>query len=182
MNSLSKVLEGILDADFDIRDNDVMPGVRNWPRFLTRLKSIGKPMRVTGEKLQKWVWSDTVKPLEVLTKGIKTDLGKAIGKNKAHDISIDREAIIIATFGGVPHADKILIGNNDHYIQIESRYMNDPYLYTFSPDARTPVNTVAYVYDASLGNRIQTNVAANWKYHVVPLVAYDIIKRELGLE
>lgn len=171
MKSLSKVLEGLLDVDFDIKDSDVMPSVRNWPRFMKRLQSINKPQPV--EKDNQWTWKGTVEPLKILTKGIETDIGRPVGKNKAWDISTDREEIIIATFkGGDPYANVIYIGNSNGYIGFQSRSFRNGEKF----DIETNVTK-----GGNLGLRIETMAGANWKFRVVPMLAYDIIKREFGL-
>ena len=64
------MLEGLLDADFDITDKDVMPGVKNWPRFIGRLQNIPKPKLVQGEKRNRHIWQGT-EVLEALSKGAK---------------------------------------------------------------------------------------------------------------
>lgn len=166
------VAEGLLDTDFDIRDSDVMPGVKNWPRFIGRLHSISKPQLI--EKGKRWTWKDTVEPLKILTKGIESDIGRTIGKNKAWDISTDREEIIIAMFkGGDPYANIIYIGNSDGYIGFQSR--------AFRENGNVHIETNVTINGGSLGWRIETMAGANWKFRVAPLSAYDIIKRELGL-
>lgn len=171
MNSLSKVLEGILDADFDIRDNDVMPGVRNWPRFISRLQHINKPKVVSGSKRSKWMWQ-TEDVLKALSQGIKSDIGSTVGKNVAWDASIDREQIVIATFQprGDLWAHEICIGNNDGYIAIKSS----------RPGFDGPTIVTAEEM-GNLGLRLETITASNWKLRLAPLQCYDIIKRELEL-
>lgn len=171
MRTLTNILEGLLDADFDITDKDVMPGVKNWPRFLGRLSNIPKPKLVDGGKYRKWTWQgDDV--IDIISQGTKLDIGPAISRSKAIDISIDREQIIIAAFWprGNRYAGEICIGNNDGYVVINARRLGYD----------GPIITTAGEM-ANLGLRLSTIEVKNWKLRVAPLQAYDIIKRELGL-
>lgn len=169
MRSLNKILEGLLDADFDIKDSDVMPGVKNWPRFISRLQTIGKPKKTDPKS---WMWK-TEDVLKAISQGAKSDIGPTIGKNAAIDAAIDREQIVIALFQrrGEPWASQIYIGNNDGHTTIKSSRLG----FT-GPVVVTATNATGY-----LSGSLETNVASNWKYRLVPLQCYDIIKRELGL-
>ena len=165
------VAEGLLDSDFDIKDNDLMPGVKNWARLLGRIQSIPKPKKVTGEKILKWVWQD-VEVLKALSQSAKLDIGKTIGKNKAWDISIDRDQAIIAVHQSVsdPRADVIRFGNNDGYIEFRSkRYGFDGPVYAEA------------IQMSNLGISLGAMPASGWKFRTMPLEAYEQIKQKLGL-
>lgn len=174
MKSLIEILEGLLDADFDITDNDVMPGVKNWPRFIGRLQSIPKPKLVQGEKRNRHIWQGT-EVLEALSQGAKNDIGPTITKSEANRIVLlDKSKILIATFWprGEKFAPVIRIGSDNEYLELRSERLGI--------ESNSPVITSIERW-AYFSHRISGMPAGNWKIRVAPAHAYDIIKRELGM-
>ena len=173
------VAEGLLDTDFDIKDDDVMPGVKNWPRFMGRLQSVGKyhqQIKVSQEFLGKgrtttrYIW-DGVDLLQALTEGINKDIGgRKIGKNKAWDAAIDSEQCILAMFNDPwkPYSSRIYVGTGEEALLIKADERgSSPIVY---------VEVIKYLI-----TQMQTIEPRNWTIRLVPLLAYDIIKHELGL-
>lgn len=118
MRSLIELCEGLLDADYDAS----LPEFKNWDRAYARLNNLSEPETADCKYGLGYYWYDT-DVLEALTQIVKKDLGKAIGKNKASDIAIDREDCVICLYkypNESGFSEVIYIGNNDKAYEVNT--------------------------------------------------------------
>lgn len=178
MNSLSKVLEGILDTDFDVKDEDILSGYKKWPKFVDKLKSVGKWSRSRDNDYGiSYSW-DNYDASIALYEGMKSCIGKANTWLEVRDAFDDPDKAILM----------YIIERKGNFNEC-ARFM---YMGTSDETISVIVNPIPdgdynkYVTTARISNQnskstFESNGFRGKKYYIVPKIMYNAIKRELHL-
>ena len=170
MKSLINICEGLLDDDFDIHDDDVMSGVKNWPKFIDRISEFGAPKqeRISGTLFLVWPGTGL---MEALTKGIETDLNKTISRKAASDACATGNNTILSIFMGARSAHPkwsapIYIGNT-----------GGAFLHFDVQGGNTTMR-----WGRSMTNVLISSHPQNWKFRKIPKECFGIIKSTLNIQ
>ena len=168
MKTLTSIVEGILSYKFDVTDSDIMPGVKNWPRFVGRLEQFsGQKFDVEFESGIKNITYRGTGLQKALTEGLKKDIGKNITKREAEGLVFDDGTLFAFYAGSDPDCYReIYIGTSD----------NQVYEFTSWND-----NTRIRTYGPGFVSRLRTADSKSWKFKKAPTDVFNIIKSKLNL-
>lgn len=168
MKTLTSIVEGILSPEYDIEDSDIMPGVKNWPRFVGRLESFGgRRFEVETESGIKSIVYSGTGLMEALTEGLKKDIGKNITKREAENLIFD-DGTLFAFF----------VGTEPNYYGAIYIGISEKQVYEFTP---WNGDTRIRIYGPGFVSRLRTIELKNWRFKKAPTNAYNIIKQKLNL-